>query len=129
MFRSNLPCTVFHGNALQRLQCSATVLLELGTHTVAMQEQCVPTKQAQLTVGWVGEPDKPNPANPQKLILGRSASSARSARSAKSTVASSGQHLFNLRILQLLELVNFGWNQGCSVALEAMHILFAGLES
>ena len=126
MFRSNLPCTVFHGNALQRLQCSATVLLELDTHTVAMQEQCVPTKQAQLTVGWVGEPDKPNPANPQKLILGRSAWSA---RSAKSTVASSGQHLFNLRILQLLELVNFGWNQGCSVALEAMHILFAGLES
>ena len=126
MFRSNLPCTVFHGNALQRLQCAATVLLELDTHTVAMQEQCVPTKQAQLTVGWVGEPDKPNPANPQKLILGRSAWSA---RSAKSTVASCGQHLFNLRILQLLELVNFSWNQGCSVALEAMHILFAGLES
>ena len=123
MFRSNLPCTVFHGNALQRLQCAATVLLELDTHTVAMQEQCVPTKQAQLTVGWVGESDKPNPANPQKLILGRSA------RSAKSTVASSGQHLFNLRILQILELANFGWNQGCSVALEAMHILFAGLES
>ena len=41
VFRSNLPCTVFHGNALQRLQCSATVLLELDTHTVAMQEQCV----------------------------------------------------------------------------------------
>ena len=79
-------------------------MLELDTHTVAMQEQCVPTKQAQLTVGWVGEPDKPNPANPQKLILGRSAWSA---RSAKSTVASSGQHLFNLRILQLLELVIF----------------------
>ena len=125
MFRSNLPCTVFHGNALQRLQCSAAVLLELDTHTVAMQEP----KQAQLTVGWVGEPDKPNPANLKKLILGRSASSARSARSAKSTVASSGQHLFNLRILQLLELAKFGWNQGCSVALEAMHILFAGLES
>ena len=127
MFRSNLPCTVFHVNVLQRLQCAATVLLELDTHTVAMQEQCVPTKQAQLTVGWVGEPDKPNPANLKKLILGRSASSG-SARSAKSTVASSGQHLFNLRILQLLELVNFGWNQGCSVALEAMHILVAGLE-
>ena len=128
MFRSNLPCTVFHGNALQRLQCAATVLLELDTHTVAMQEQCVPTKQAQLTVGWVGEPDKPNPANPQKLI-GSVSPLGRSARSAKSTVASSGQHFFNLRILQLLELVNFGWNQGCSVALEAMHILFAGLES
>ena len=121
-------CLALYFMALQRLQCSATVLLELDTPTVAMQEQCVPTKQAQLTVGWVGEPDKPNPANLKKFILGRSASSARSARSAKSTVASSGQHFFNLRILQRLELVNFGWNQGCSVALEAMHILFAGLE-
>ena len=121
-------CLALYFMAMHCRDCNALQQYCLSlTHT---QWQCkssvCSTKQAQLIVGWVGEPDKPNPANPQKLILGRSAWSA---RSAKSTVASSGQHLFNLRILQLLELVNFGWNQGCSVALEAMHILFAGLES
>ena len=70
VFRSNLPCTVFHGNALQRLQCAATVLLELDTHTVAMQEQCV-LNQASPTDRRVGRGTwQAQPRQPQKIDFG-----------------------------------------------------------
>ena len=49
VFRSNLPCTVFHGNALQRLQCAATVLLELEVHTHSGNAKAV-----------CAQPSKPN---------------------------------------------------------------------
>ena len=70
VFRSNLPCTVFHGNALQRLQCAATVLLELDTHTVAMQEQCV-LNQASPTDRRVGRGTwQAQPRQPPKIDFG-----------------------------------------------------------
>ena len=63
-------CLALYFMAMHCRDCNALQQYCLSlTHT---QWQCKSsvcrTKQAQLTVGWVGEPDKPNPANPQKLI-------------------------------------------------------------